>query len=184
MRKQPTAKRSPSSCFSVLVLSLGLGLAWPVAGFALDWGGDSGKDCPAGQTWSETDGKCVPTRSDKLVDQERTQRGRRLARAGKYEEAIAVLQTVRRADDPLALTYLGYSYRKLGHVDLGIAYYRKALAVDPDNVDTREYLGEGYVAAGRIDRARVQLAEIEKRCGTGCEAYQSLRAVIAGDATE
>lgn len=184
MRKQPTAKRSPSSCVSILVLSLGLGLTWPVAGFALDWGGDSGKDCPVGQSWSEAEGKCVPTRSDKLVDRERTQRGRRLARAGQYEDAIAVLQTVRRTDDPLALTYLGYSYRKLGKVELGISYYRKALAIDPENVDTREYLGEGYVAAGRIDEARVQLAEIKRRCGAGCEAYQSLQAAIAGRRTE
>ncbi|HEY6921114.1 MAG TPA: hypothetical protein VI390_05890 [Methyloceanibacter sp.] len=31
------------------------------------------------------------------------------------------------------LTYLGYSQRKLGDVDLGIILYKQALDVDPEN---------------------------------------------------
>ena len=38
----------------------------------------------------------------------------------------------------------------------------------------REYLGEGYVAAGRVDLAKLQLTEIANRCGTTCEEYQEL----------
>ncbi len=42
----------------------------------------------------------------------------------------------------------------------------------------REYLGEGYVKAGRIDLARLELAAIKKLCGTACEEYIDLAAVI------
>jgi tetratricopeptide (TPR) repeat protein len=52
------------------------------------------------------------------------------------------------------LNGLGYSHRKLGLLDEAIGYYRRALALDPSYVLAREYLGEGYVAAGKIALAR------------------------------
>ena len=93
---------------------------------------------------------------------------------------LAAVQT----GDATALTYLGYSHRKQGKIDLGIRFYKAALAIDPNNVDTREYLGEGYVAAGRKDLARIELAKVEKLCGTSCEQYAELAAAIAGAATD
>jgi hypothetical protein len=78
----------------------------------------------------------------------------------------------------VVLTFLGYSHCKLGDVDLGITLYKQALGVDPENVDTREYLGEGYVTVGQLDMARLELSEIEKRCGTTCEEYQELHKVL------
>jgi tetratricopeptide (TPR) repeat protein len=56
---------------------------------------------------------------------------------GHYQDAIKVLEMVKRKDDPVLLTYLGYHHRKLGDVDLGIILYKQALDVDPENVDTR-----------------------------------------------
>ena len=50
----------------------------------------------------------------------------------------------------------------------------KALAIDPNYVLVREYLGEGYIAAGKIGLAKAQLTEIASRCGTTCEEYQDL----------
>src|SRR5215469_10811479 len=82
---------------------------------------------------------------------------------GHYQDAIKVLEMVKRKDDPVLLTYLGYHHRKLGDVDLGIILYKQALDVDPENVDTPEYLGEGYVTVGQLDLARLELSEIEKR---------------------
>ncbi|HKY95911.1 MAG TPA: tetratricopeptide repeat protein [Kiloniellales bacterium] len=136
-----------------------------------------GKKCPQGQTWSDSAGKCVPAAADELIDQEVTDRGRALAKAGNYEEAIALLSTVKEPTS-VTLTYLGYSYRKLGQVDLGLSYYHQALSLDPEDLDTREYLGEGYVATGQIDLAREQLAAIEQRCGTDCEQYEELHEAI------
>ena len=40
---------------------------------------------------------------------------------GHYQDAIKVLEMVKRREDPVVLTYLGYSYRKLGNVDLGVS---------------------------------------------------------------
>ncbi|MBC8094611.1 MAG: hypothetical protein H7Y43_02250, partial [Akkermansiaceae bacterium] len=53
------------------------------------------------------------------------------------------------------------------------------LAIDPDFVLAREYLGEGYVAAGRIDLATLELNEIRNRAGAGSEEYQDLSKAIA-----
>jgi len=91
---------------------------------------------------------------------------------------IKVLEMVKRKEDPVVLTYLGYSHRKLGDVDLGITLYKQALDVDLENVDTSDYLGEGYVTVGQLDLARLELSEIEKRCGTTCEEYQELHKVL------
>ena len=85
-----------------------------------------------------------------------------------------MLESVANKNDAFVLTYLGYSHRKLGDIDLGISFYKKALDIDPDNVATREYLGEGYVSKGQLDLAYLELAEIEQRCGTRCEEYEAL----------
>ena len=60
----------------------------------------------------------------------------------------------------------------------GIAFYQKAVALDPDYTLVREYLGEAYVTQGKLDLARTELAEIEKRCGTTCEPYEDLAEAI------
>jgi tetratricopeptide (TPR) repeat protein len=101
-----------------------------------------------------------------------------LARDGHYLDAIKVLKMAANENDPAVLTYLGYSHRKLGNIDLGISLYKKALDIDPDNVDTREYLGEGYVSKGELDLAWLELSEIEKRCGTTCEEYRALEKAL------
>jgi hypothetical protein len=35
-----------------------------------------------------------------------------------------------------------------------MAIYQKALAIDPNNANTHEYNGEGYVSVGRFDGRR------------------------------
>ena len=88
---------------------------------------------------------------------------------------------VANKNDATVLTYIGYATRKLGRVEKGIAWYHKALALDPDNLYTHEYLGEGYVAVGRIDLAEQELARLATLCGKGCEQYEALSSAIAGE---
>ncbi len=57
-------------------------------------------------------------------------------------------------------------------------YYKKALSINPDDTRTREYMGEAFITKGDMAAAREQLDEIEKRCGTTCEDYTKLSAVI------
>lgn len=123
--------------------------------------------------------KCVKASSGILPDEDLYQQGRALAKQGQYDWAIEVLATIQNQQDPRVLNYLGYSNRKAGRIEIGVTYYRKALAIDPNYNLAREYLGEGYVAAGRTDLARAELAVIANRCGTACEEYKDLAAAIA-----
>jgi predicted Zn-dependent protease len=67
----------------------------------------------------------------------------------------------------------------MGRVEEAFGYYFKALATRPDATTTRQYLGEAYLQVGDPARAREQLAEIAKRCGTTCEDYAALAEEIA-----
>jgi len=175
-----------ASPLAALFVGLAVSAAPGSSLLAMDSGGTSTTstpNCPKGSVWDKKTKKCVVANSGAVTDDVLVEEGRRLAKAGQYENAIAVLQAVSR-EDPMGLTYLGYSHRKLGEIDRGIAYYKQALAIDPKNADTREYLGEGYVASGRTDLARLELAEVEKLCGTSCEQYGELAAAIEGKATD
>ena len=165
--------------------AIALSLAAPLApAFAAGGGGGGGGaggspvECNSGYTYDADKKMCV--KSSSLDDQQLFDQGRRLALAGKYDSALDTLSSVRNQHDDMVLTYIGYSKRKLGKVDEGIAYYHQALAINPDNLNTREYLGEGYVAAGRTDLALDQLNRLEKLCGTDCDQYEQLELAIAG----
>ena len=162
---------------SVSVYCLGLGLAMVsvtlAPASALAFGGDRPTKthaCPNGR-------KCVKT--SKLDDKQLIEQGRQLAVSGHYGKAIDILKAVADNKDPLALTYLGYSYRKSGQIKHGMALYKQALSIDPDSIVTREYLGEGYAETGRIDLARLELVKVEKLCGNvSCEEYRDLAEAI------
>ncbi len=124
--------------------------------------------------------KCVKVKAELTPDQELYAKGYKLAKAGEYDQAIAVLSSVQNHDNPDVLNMLGYSNRKAGRIELGISYYAEALALKPDFVLAREYLGEGYVAAGKVDLAKVQLAEIQKICGINCAEFKDLSKAIDG----
>src|SRR5262245_11443389 len=173
-RRHATARQS----ISVLGI-VALAIAWTTPSHAFDfWNWGKPKKCPAGTAWSKQEKKCVPIKKGSLSDDDLARAGRQLALDGDYHDAIKVLELASNANDPAVLTYLGYSHRKLGDVDLGISLYKKALDVDPDNVDTREYLGEGYVSKGQLDLAWLELVEIEKRCGTTCVEYKALEQAL------
>lgn len=140
----------------------------------------SAQKCKTGYVWKKSAKKCIAVESGILPDDELYEEGRLLAKEGHYDWAIAVLNAVQRKDDPQVLNYLGYSNRKAGRIELGLTYYQKALSIDPNFVLAREYLGEGYVAAGKFDLARLQLHEIGNRCGTNCEEYMELAEVLEG----
>jgi tetratricopeptide (TPR) repeat protein len=159
-----------------MILALTFGTASVAPSFAMDSGGNSGSNPKPHCKKNEVvkNGKCVPKNPGVLPDEDLFQQGRNLALAGEYDWAIGVLETVSNKNDPRVLTYIGYSNRKAGRFEEAFNYYNKALAIDPNSVLTREYLGEGYVAAGKIDLAKAQLTEIASRCGTTCEEYQEL----------
>jgi tetratricopeptide (TPR) repeat protein len=170
-----------------LVLStagtVGLAFANPSGGGGSSGGGTT-PSCKPGYVYDTNKRTCVKASSGLLDDEQLYQQGRALALGGHYEEALGALAAVRNQNDSKVLTMIGYAKRKLGSFDEGIAYYQQALAIDPDNADTREYLGEAYVETGRMDLAKAELANVEALCGTECEQYQDLAAAIAGQPEE
>ncbi len=124
--------------------------------------------------------KCVKATAGIISNEDMYQQGRLLAKQGEYEWAITVLSAVSDQNDPNVLNYLGYANRKAGRLDIALTYYNKALAINPDFILAREYLGEGYVAAGKLDFAKAQLAEIERIGGVNSEEYLDLSKAIKG----
>lgn len=124
--------------------------------------------------------KCIKKYSAELKDDDLYWAGTVLAVADDYSGALEIYALAHNPSDPRILTMTGYATRKLGRVEEGIALYKKALALDPNLVETREYLGEGYLQLGKLAEARMELDEIAKRCGTSCEAYAALDKAING----
>jgi len=154
---------------------------------ALANGGGGGDDdemparpnCPKGQVFDTKAQKCVKQTSNLVPDEDRTHYAYRLAKDGRYEEALALLDTLKNPNTAKALNYRGYATRKLGRTDEGIGYYLQSVKLDPQYAQVREYLGEAYVIKGRLDLAQEQLQQIKSICGgTRCEEYQDLAAAI------
>jgi Flp pilus assembly protein TadD len=170
--------------YRILLIGACLAMAM-LSGQVLASGGDSDDDappkpnCPKGQVWDSKTHKCTMQTSKATSDQDRTDYAYRLAKDGRYEEALSLLDTLKNPDTAKALNYRGYATRKLGRTDEGIGYYLKSVALDPKYAQVREYLGEAYVIKGRVDLAREQLATIETLCSRTCEEYEDLAAAIA-----
>jgi tetratricopeptide (TPR) repeat protein len=101
----------------------------------------------------------------------------RLINDHKYHEALAELRLVQAAfgPHPDVLTYIGYTWRKLGQYDKAETYYREALAIDPHHVGATEYYGELMVERGDLVGARKMLAKLEVECRFGCVESEDLR---------
>ncbi len=144
--------------------------------FAADsGGGDAKKECKEGEVYNSETDKCEAPKQGMIYDDESIYlAGRALAKAGRYDEAINILTMASDKTDARILNYLGYSHRKAGRVVVGLGYYQEALLNNPDYTLVREYMGEAYLMLGQVDKAREQLGEIAKRCGTGCAEYLQL----------
>jgi tetratricopeptide (TPR) repeat protein len=147
-----------------------------------DGGGSDRSDPPAcgkGEVWDSKSQKCVKAENGVLPDRELTDYAFALVKAGRYSEALAMLDLLRDPNTPVALNYRGYATRKLGRIDEGISYYLKAIALDPQYAQVREYLGEAFVIKGDMAAANAQLQAIKQICGTVCEEYEHLAVAIA-----
>lgn len=136
-------------------------------------------NCPKGQVFDSKSNKCVLQTSSLVPDNDRVDYAFRLAKDGRYEEALALLDTLKNPNTAKALNYRGYATRKLGRTDEGIGYYLQSVKLDPQYAKVREYLGEAYVVKGRLDLAQEQLQQIKSICGnSACEEYRDLAEAI------
>ncbi len=81
----------------------------------------------------------------------------------RYQDALRSLRTAEVAfgPHPDVLTYIGYTYRKMGRYDAAERYYRQALAIAPDHRGATEYYGELKEQRGDIKGARLMLAKLD-----------------------
>ncbi|MGV6804156.1 MAG: tetratricopeptide repeat protein [Ruegeria sp.] len=135
------------------------------------------KKCLFGRVYDEAAGRCVKPNKSNFTDDQLYQAVRELAYDGQYENAQSILRIMAQSDDRV-LTYWGFTYRKMGKVDLANSYYRKAIETNPDNILARSYMGQGFVAEGKTDQAIAQWREIKARGGEGTWAEASLRKAI------
>jgi tetratricopeptide (TPR) repeat protein len=100
-----------------------------------------------------------------------------LINEGRYEDAIASLQSARTAFGlhPDILTYLGFANRKLGRYEVAETYYRQALAASPKHKGATEYYGELMVERGDLAGAGAMLAKLDSICEYGCAEADELR---------
>ena len=64
-------------------------------------------------------------------------------------------------------------------MDLVFRHYHEALRLDPKHRGAHEYLGEAYLMAGNLAKAREHLAILDRLCRFGCEEYSKLRRAVA-----
>lgn len=158
--------------------------------------------CTDGKIWNEEKKECVapeemkpaegtPTEDKtKTEEQKKTEiddklfeAAREFAYAGQYENALRALRAASDQEDPRILNYLGYNTRKLGNMELGMSYYRRALQKDENYILARSYMGQALIEQGDIEGARVQLVEIRDRGGENTWAYRALLQSLGGERT-
>ena len=145
-------------------------------------GSNSTTNCKPGEVYDARQMRCVKQQAGILPDRDLAEYAFGMAKAGRYQEALDVLNLLKNPNTPVALNYRGYVTRKLGRLDEGIGYYLKSVALDPHYAQVREYLGEAYLQKGDMAAAKAQLQAIKGICGTVCEAYEHLAVAIADPA--
>lgn len=95
----------------------------------------------------------------------------------RYKEALRSLEKAEQVfgPHPDVLTYIGYTYRKMGQYDRAERYYREALTIAPNHRGATEYYGELKVERGDIKGARLMLAKLDSLCSFGCVDAEVLR---------
>jgi tetratricopeptide (TPR) repeat protein len=130
--------------------------------------------CTKGKVWDQKKQKCVDPQKSGFNDKQLFDAAREFAYAGQYQNALKVLKIAKNQNDPGILTYYGFVNRKQGNMDVAMGYYKRALAIDPNFLLARSYMGQGLIRMGDIDGARSQLVEIRDRGGKDTYAYNAL----------
>lgn len=99
--------------------------------------------------------------------------------AEDYTGALTDLRDLAQdVQQPDVYNLLGFTQRKTGDYPTALAYYNRALELQPDFKEAHEYLGELYVQTGDTAKANEQLATLQKLCPSGCEELADLQEAI------
>jgi tetratricopeptide (TPR) repeat protein len=109
------------------------------------------------------------------------QQGQAALDAGQADKAIDAFESalVVEPANPAILVSLAQATRREGMQGKALRYYREALSVDPHNVNAIAGEGAALAEKGAIEKAKLNLAQLEGLCGAGCSATHDLEAAIA-----
>lgn len=98
-----------------------------------------------------------------------------------WEGAIKLLEAEkeRQPGNADVFNLLGFCERQRGNLDAAFAWYDKALALNPKHRGAHEYVGEAWLLAGNVAKAREHLAALDKLCTFSCPEYRELKEEIA-----
>ncbi len=98
---------------------------------------------------------------------------------GSYAAALPKLTGLTQNDPKNADAWnlLGFTYRKLGHLDESSAAYLKVLAINPNHLGALEYQGELFITQGKMKEAKANLVKLQGLCGT-CEQADDLEKAL------
>ena len=135
----------------------------------------------AGSSTDSDNQKTDYEKAVKLVKQAKKyeEKGKTDKAQSRYEKAqkLLIKSNKKKPLNADTLNYLGFTTRKLGDFENGEKYYLLGLEIKPDHKGINEYLGELYVATGRLNLAKERLKILEN---CNCEEYQELKEVIEG----
>lgn len=137
--------------------------------------------CKKGEIWDKKTKRCAKVKASFYSDDILYEAARELAYGGQLDRAMSLLELATNQADPRILNYKGFVNRKLGKMDEAMAYYRAAIAANPDYNLARSYMGQGLISLGKHAEALEQLREIKARNGRDSWAYTSLKLALAGN---
>lgn len=168
-------------------LAVAISLALPAGAYAAGGGTTTPTAKPSPQAQCKKLGKVYNKQTKKcekkeaVLDQDSLfESGREFAYTGDYEGALAIFALAPDQLDARILNMKGFSHRKLGQIEKGMAFYKHSIAVDPTYTLVREYYGEALLQIGDVAAAKNQLNTIKDICQSeNCEPYQQLFAAIS-----
>jgi cytochrome c-type biogenesis protein CcmH/NrfG len=100
-----------------------------------------------------------------------------------WPQAQAVLRDAlaRDPNNPDYHNLFAYSIRKGSNPDMNLVFkhYNEALRLDPKHRGAHEYIGEAYLMAGNLPKAKEHLSSLDKLCFFPCSEFTDLKKSIA-----
>ena len=103
-----------------------------------------------------------------------------------YSRAIRALKSYTKSEpeDADGWNLYAFAHRKVGKFEKADEFYKKSLALDPNNISALEYQGELFVQTGMMDLAEVNLNKLKELCTGSCLEYEKLKEYISNDASK
>ncbi len=101
---------------------------------------------------------------------------KKLFRAGKYEESLALLSTIVRKT-PRVLRVEGWNLYRLKRIDESRVAFGRALEQEPGDIDSQLGLAYGDIAEGKLAEAEVKFSELRRLKPDDVSALEGLSTV-------